>query len=240
VAVTLGATSPGIVALLAAYGAISGTVSEAGGTRHGLASVSVSVYSASIGATGYATTAADGTYTVSGLAAGTDYMVCFSGAGAKGGSSDATGYLDQCYDNQPTSGTPTPVAVTLGATRGGIDAVLVGGGAISGTVRDGGGTQHGLVSVQVSVYSASRGAYGSAATAADGTYTVTGLAAGTDYQVCFYASAASGGSSDATGYLDQCYDKQPTSGTPTPVAVTLGATRGGIDAALGVLAAAMP
>jgi len=240
VAVTLGATSPGIVALLAAYGAISGTVSEAGGTRHGLASVSVSVYSASTGANGYATTAADGTYTVSGLAAGTDYMVCFSGAGAKGGSSDATGYLDQCYDNQPTSGTPTPVAVTLGATRGGIDAVLVGGGAISGTVRDGGGTQHGLVSVQVSVYSASRGAYGSAATAADGTYTVTGLAAGTDYQVCFYASAASGGSSDATGYLDQCYDKQLTSGTPTPVAVTLGATRGGIDAALGVLAAAMP
>jgi hypothetical protein len=193
----------------------------------------VSVSSPSTGNHGYATTAADGSYTVTGLAAGIDYQVCYSAYAATGGSADALGYVDQCYDNLPPSGTRTPVAVTLGATRAGIDAVLVGGGAISGTVRDGGGTQHGLASVQVSVYSASIGAYGSATTATDGTYTVTGLAAGTDYQVCFYASGASGGSSDALGYIDQCYDNQPTSGTPTPVAVTPGATRSGVNAALG-------
>ena len=150
----------------------------------------------------------------------------------RAGPPDAPGYVDQCYNNQPTSGTPTPVTVTAGATTTGINAALAGAGAISGTVTDAGGTHHGLANVQVSVSSPSTGAYGSATTAADGSYTVTGLPAGTDYQVCFYASGATGGSSDALGYVDQCYNNQPTSGTPTPVTVTLGATRTGINAAL--------
>jgi hypothetical protein len=34
-------------------------------------------------------------------------------------------------------------------------------------------------------------------TAADGSYSIAGLATGTDYQVCFYASGATGGTSDA-------------------------------------------
>jgi len=59
-----------------------------------------------------------------------------------------------------------------------------------------------------------------------------GLEAAAEYQVCFWASGATGGSSDATGYVDQCYDAQPMSGTPTPVAVTAGATRSGVDASL--------
>jgi hypothetical protein len=70
-------------------------------------------------------TADDGSYTATGIPAGTDYQVCFSGSnGATGGSSDATGYLDQCYLNQPDSNTATPVAATLGATRTGINAAL--------------------------------------------------------------------------------------------------------------------
>src|SRR5665811_1601808 len=99
-----------------------------------------------------ATTAADGTYTVTGLAAGTDYQVCFDGSnGATGGSSDATGYVGLCYDNQPLGGTPTPVTVTVGATRAGTNAALAGGGAVSGTVTDAGGAHHGLANVQVNV-----------------------------------------------------------------------------------------
>jgi hypothetical protein len=73
-----------------------------------------------------------------------------------------------------------------------------------------------------------------AATAADGSYTVTGLAAGADYQVCFSATGATGGTSDALGYVDQCYDSQPTSGTPTPVTVSAGGTTTAVDATLGV------
>ena len=60
-----------------------------------------------------ATTAADGTYTVSGLDGRTDYTVCFLGSGGVGGA-PGFGYFDHCFDNQPTTGTPTPVAVILG------------------------------------------------------------------------------------------------------------------------------
>lgn len=235
VAVILGAPRVGVNAALAVAGGVSGTVSDAGGTKHGLANVSVTVYSPSNNGNANATTAADGTYTATGLAAGTDYLVCFYASGATGGSSDATGYINQCYDNQPISGLPTPVAVTVGATRTAVDGALVGGGAISGTVSDAAGTHHGLENVWVSVSSPSTETFVSANTAADGTYVMSGLPAGVDYTVCMTSAAtATGGSSDALGYLDQCYDNQPTSGLPTPVTVTPGESRVGIDAALAV------
>jgi hypothetical protein len=52
--------------------------------------------------------------------------VRFYGYGATGGASDATGYFDQYYDNQTSYGAATPVTVTAGATRTGINAALVG------------------------------------------------------------------------------------------------------------------
>ena len=238
VSVALGATTSDISAALVGAGAISGTVRDTGGTPQGLTNVFVSVSSPSNGAYEFATTAADGSYTVTGLEAATDYRVCFSASAATGGSSDATGYLDQCYDNQPISGTPTPVSVALGATTSNINAALVGGGAISGTVTDADGVPHGLANVQVQVFAPSSQSYWYATSAADGSYSVPGLEAAAEYQVCFWASGATGGSSDATGYDDQCYDAQPMSGTPTLVAVTAGVTTSDINAVL-VGAAAM-
>jgi hypothetical protein len=95
---------------------------------HGLAYVSVEVSSASTGDHGFAVTAAGGGYTVKGLDAATDYQVCFDGSAATGGSSDTAGYVGQCWQNQPTSGTPTPITLTSGATTAGINAALVGAG----------------------------------------------------------------------------------------------------------------
>jgi hypothetical protein len=235
VTVGLGATTDGIDVVLAAGGAISGVVTEAGGTQHGLADVQVSASSPSTGDVGTDYTAADGSYTVKGLAAGTDYTVCFNpswgGGGVTGGSTDEDGYPGECYDNQP-SGTPTLVTVALGATRAGTDAALGSYGAITGTVTEAEGTHHGLAGVQVVASSQSQSRYGFATTAEDGSYTVTGLAATTDYQVCFSPSGATGGSADAAGYLDQCYDKRPGQDTGTPVTVALNATTVGIDVAL--------
>jgi hypothetical protein len=126
VTVTVGATTHGINATLAVGGAIAGTVTDAAVAHNVLTDVQVSVSSPTTGANGYAWTGADGTYTVTGLPAGSDYQVCFSASGATGGTS-ANGYVDQCYDNQPVSGTPTPVTVTVGATTPGISASLAAG-----------------------------------------------------------------------------------------------------------------
>jgi hypothetical protein len=179
-------------------------------------------------------TGADGKYAVTRLPAADDYQVCFDASEATGGRpSDATGYADQCYDAQPTSGTATPVIVAAGETRTGTDAALAAGGAISGTVTDAADIHHGLAYVQVMVWSPSTQASGWAMTEANGSWLVKGLPAGTDYQVCFNGYSATGGSSDATGYAEQCWqNQQSNSGTQTPVTVTTGQTRAGINAAL--------
>ena len=231
VAVTSGVTTSGIDAALTAWGTISGTVTDAGGTHQGLANVNVMISSASTGAVGGGTTAADGTYSSNSLPAATDYKVCFIVNGATGGPGDAAGYVNQCYNNQSITATPTPVTVTPGVSTT-IGAALVRGGAVAGTVIDAGGSMHGLAHVSVEVSSASTGDHAWAATAADGSYTVQGLDVATDYQVCFHGSAATGGSTDTAGYLDQCWANQPTSGTPTPIALTSGATTTDINAAL--------
>jgi hypothetical protein len=189
----------------------------------------VNVSSPSTGAFNGTQTAADGTYTVTGLPTATDYQVCFNASGATGGHADTPGYVDQCYNNQPGTGPGTPVSVTAGVNRTGINAALAAGGAISGTVTDAGGTHQGLENVWVNVSSPSTGDYGTQ-TDASGNYTVA-VPPGTDYRVCFIADGVTGGSS-STGYVDECYNNQPPSGTPTPVTVTAGATTPGINAAL--------
>ena len=222
-----------------APGEISGTVTDAAGAQSGLENVSVSVTTGSSGnegppgTHGNDVTDANGSYTVTGLAAGADYTVCFSASTATtGGSSDVLGYVDECYDNEPITGeTPTLVTVTSGLTTLEIDAGLVGGGAVSGTVRDAGGTHQGLEHVDVTVVSEATGSNGTAVTDDAGGYRVTGLAGGEDYTVCFETSRATGGSSE-TGYVDECYDNQPSLGAPTSVHVTLGETTVGINADL--------
>ena len=100
-----------------------GLVTDAGGTHHGLMNVNVEVSSTTT--TYAAQTAADGTFTFTGLPAGTDYQVCFDGFFATDGASDALGYLSQCYNNQPRRGTRTPLTVTAGVSTIGTNAALV-------------------------------------------------------------------------------------------------------------------
>ena len=226
VEVRSGVTAAGINAALGAAGAVSGMVTDA--DLNPLVDVQVEVYSPSSNTSGVVLTATDGSYTVSSLAVGSDYQVCFFASLASGGANDATGYMDQCYNAQPT-GSPSPVTVNVGGNTSGIDAALIRAGAVSGIVTD--VAHNGLAGVTVDVYSPSAGTW-SAVTAADGSYAATGLPAGSDYQVCFYATYASGGTSDAAGYIDQCYDNQPTSGTPASVPVTVGHVTPGINAAL--------
>jgi hypothetical protein len=240
VPVSAGQTTSGIGAALGAGASISGTVTAATGNG-ALTGVQVDVFSSNGTAISSMRSAADGTYTVAGLAASaTGYIVCFDASTAPLGS--ATGYADQCYKNTawsgnslPPSGT-TPVPVTPGSAVTGVDAKLGAAGAIAGTVtaKSGGA---GLGGVSVHVYDSGGHLLADQDTGANGTYTLGGLTASTGYVVCFAAANASGGTSK-TGYADQCYKGVAWSGSQklpsgtTQVPVTAGSTVGGINAAL--------
>jgi hypothetical protein len=234
VTVTAGSVRANVNAALTASGGggISGTVADAGGAHHGLSGVDVTLSRQSTGYVTSVKTAADGTYAFTRLDPAADYEVCFDANEATGGSTDALGYVGECFDNQPTGGAPTPVSVVSGAVRTGVNGVLSAGGAVSGTVTDAAGTRHGLDGVSVQVVSDSTGSSKYGYTAADGSYRVTGLAPATDYRVCFSGESATGGSSDAFGYADECFDNRLPADSPTPVVVTAGAARSGVNAAL--------
>jgi protocatechuate 3,4-dioxygenase beta subunit len=183
-------------------------------------------------ATGYgvagAATSATGQFSVTGLTPGS-YLVCFVPQNDTTGHS-VTGYLPGCYRQQPYGygTTGTPVTVLAGKMTSGLVDYLPVAGALGGRVTDASG--QGIPGVFVSVFSDDPNQSGSSATTgADGSYTATGLAAGS-YQVCFDSQAAGGAS--ATGYLDECYDKLPPNYSGTPVPVTLGHLSAGINAVL--------
>ena len=228
---------------------LRGEVTDARG--RGISKATVEIRDASSGGTmAVAATAANGQFAVTGLAPGS-YSLCFqpgNGSTAHSG----TGYLPGCRRPQPTGSGSTGSSSTGSSSTGSSSSgtpvtVLAGrmsttllddpsvGGAVAGRVTDPAGT--GLAGVLVSAFDPSTPEYGPyvALTEQDGTYTVAGLAAGS-YQVCFHSHGASGAS--ATGYLDECYaDQPPNTTSATPVAVSLGQTSAGVDAALAVAGA---
>jgi hypothetical protein len=158
---------------------------------------------------GNAVTSADGSYTITGLTAGSYRVWVF-----------ADGYVSEFYDDTLDPVQATFVAVTEGAITPGIDFALSSGGSISGLVTDGSGApiEGALVDALLAEGCCS---FGGAQTAADGTYTVNDLS-GTSYLV--FASA--------TGFKSEYYDDTIDDSLATPVPVTPGATTSGIDFAL--------
>ncbi|MBC7590211.1 MAG: carboxypeptidase regulatory-like domain-containing protein, partial [Salinibacterium sp.] len=156
---------------------ISGTVSLAGSPTTKLADVSVSAYqpiAGGGGSFGYATTDADGNYTMSGLAAGT-YTVQYS-----------AGFPGSNVVSQATS-----VTLSAGQSLAGQDVSLQPGATISGTVSLAGSPTTKLADVSVSAYqpiAGGGGSFGYATTDADGNYSMNGLAAGT-YTVQYSAGS---------------------------------------------------
>ncbi len=153
---------------------------------------------------------ASGHYSIENLAAGT-YIIEFYGFewGAH-----------EFYDDAPTRETATPVVVMAGEATTGVDAELVLGGQISGTITMEGGAPAtgGYVSVM-----ADGGNYvGGSGVDASGNYNATGLPAGT-YLINFSGFDAA---------ADEWYDDSLGSGSATPVAVIAGETTTGVDAEL--------
>ncbi len=203
-------------------GSISGTVTAADGGA-ALAGICVTATPPG-GETGSATTASDGSYTISGLAPNS-YSVEFSiGCGNTGN------YAPQWWDGAASQTSGTPVSITGGSTIGSIDAQLVTGGTISGTVTaaEGGAP---LAGICVAVDGPGYGQpgftpAGTAVTASDGTYTVTGLAQN-QYTVEF-----SEGCGNSGGYGTQWWEDASSAMSASDVQVNTGSTVGSIDAQL--------
>ncbi len=219
VAVESGAITPGIDFALDRAGAIAGTVTDAA-TGAPLADIRVEIRDQSGSWVGDVYTDGSGSYTVGGLTAGTYFAH----------TDTYQNYLDELYDDlpchrgcDPTAG--TPIAVSLGATTGGIDFALDLGGTVSGTVTDAATGEP--IYTKVSLWAADGSEVDD--DYCSGPFSFAGLPGGT-----YFAKAA-----DRTGdrYLAELYDDivclpgcDPTAGTP--IEVTPGTTTTGIDFAL--------
>jgi hypothetical protein len=217
---------------LVAGGEISGRVTDADGNPVSGVKIVPMPVGSSLSAGGYGPTAADGTYDITSLEAGT-YRLCFVAEEASGGRS-TTGYLGQCYAGFPLPfgsglGKPvqgTDIVVEPGRADTGIDASLADGGAIGGTVTGPDGQPRPGVTVLVRQGSF---LYGNVSTGTDGTYRVNGLRADT-YSVCFFPQPGDQ-VPPPSGLLSQCFDNAKPSSDQN-VAVTLGQVTDHIDAHL--------
>jgi 5-hydroxyisourate hydrolase-like protein (transthyretin family) len=219
VAVTAGATRSGVDVTLVAPAHITGTVKNVADV--GLAAISVNVYclDGSGDWTPFASvnSGPGGAYDVGNLTGGT-YRVGFQDG--------SYNYVGQFFSGKPDVGSADDVVVGAGATAPGIDATLTAAGRITGTVKDAGAA--GLAGIWVIPYrSNGLGGWqqaGGVHTAADGTYSLGGLSAGT-YRVSF---------SDPTHglYVTQYYNNKTVYQQADVIVVGAGATTAGIDATL--------
>ncbi|MFL6154473.1 MAG: carboxypeptidase regulatory-like domain-containing protein, partial [Marmoricola sp.] len=194
-------------------GAVAGTVTNSHGDP--LAGVCVDVFNSDSDEEATGCTDASGHYTSRGLPAGT-WTVRFD---------DREGqHLRQYYDGASTSQSATPVTIAVGQITGNIDATLVLGGSVSGTVTDADSGDP-LADVCVDVFDDDDEAF--TCTDDAGHYTSPGLPTGS-YTVNFDDNSGS-------GHRGEFYDGTTNQDDATPVAVTLGQNTPGINASLVLL-----
>lgn len=237
--VTAGGTASKTNVTLGMGGLITGKVSLPAGTPpEWRQAVSVSANALEGGSYGYASLTQDGTYTVYGLAAG-NYRVQFTGNTyyPPSGSPVRLNLIPEYYDDATTYEAAKAVAVTKGGTTSGIDATLAPGATISGKVtlpRDVPARWATSVSVSASPATGSGpSAYGYVGS--DGSYTLTGLVAGT-YKIFFSPSSTSWNpdtqQSERTNLVPEYYDDALDWSSAKTVTVAAGDTKTGINAAL--------
>lgn len=205
---------------LGATGSISGTVTDAS-THAPIEGILVCAYSEDFEFEEFeescAATGADGKYTVAGLAPG-EYQVEFW--------PKELNYLRQFYNGKSSFGEADTVNVATGAITG-IDAAMVEGGKIEGTVIDS-SSKAGIEGVLACAFGEGGGNFVEkcAVTDASGAYTIAGLPTGASYKVEFWPGF------EGLDYLFQYYDGAASFEDADPVSVTTGATTPGIDAEL--------
>jgi Carboxypeptidase regulatory-like domain len=240
VQVTAPRAETGVNQRLAASGTISGTVDGSSSARPLAQACVVVVPISPKGSYGSAITGNNGTYQVTGLAAGR-YQVYFGDPfcpftsfvfGPFGLLFHGTNLAPQWYSDQATRSAAKQVTVKAAGNTIGIDASLALDGGISGTVTD---ESHAPVAGEcvtaVPASPAPDPLSGQtldnvlAVTAADGTYALVDLPPG-NYQVQFSAGCGD------SGFATQWWDDVPSAQTATSVVVPAVATVTGINAVL--------
>jgi hypothetical protein len=202
------------------YGQITGSASDSA-TKAALAGICVKAYNSSGGVLASAQTDSSGAYTLSSVPEGSAVVGFSSGCGAGN-------YLAQYYNDKSSLVSADPVGVSAGATTSGINAAMLAGGQITGTVTAA-ATKAALAGICVQAYDSSGAGVASAQTNASGVYTLSALAAGS-YHVGFADCAA--GPDNAGTYVTQYYNGKATLASADPIAVAAGATTSGINAAM--------
>jgi protocatechuate 3,4-dioxygenase beta subunit len=149
---------------------ISGNVKGTVGTTENLTGAYVEVYGADGSLQTGASTDTAGNYTVAPLAAGTYTMRINEPSGSA--------YAFEWWNNKTTKTDATAFTLTAGQAMTGANVVLTKGATISGTVASKGTPNVNLSGASVSAWAADGTMAGSASTSSEGTYTITGLAAG--------------------------------------------------------------
>jgi hypothetical protein len=210
VAVTDGETVRGINGVLPVSGAVTGTVrSTSGAPLDGVCVVGP------LGAAAYVevetATLPNGTFTLPDLPAGR-YKIAFEPAC----------FISGTWTYVRTS---SRVTVRSGSTTSGVDATLMPGGSITGTVTAPGGASSAEICV-VAVGATAREETEVAATRAGGSYSIVGLLPGT-YDVEF-----TNGCGNSTEFVAQWWMDVTSQSLATPVTVPSGSAATGIDATL--------
>jgi hypothetical protein len=216
VSATVGQTTTGIDAQLAAGGAISGRVTDSTGTN-GIANVDVQFYDLNQYWLNSVATDSSGYYTIYGLPAG-NYKIQFTTDWASGS------YVGEWYNDKSSFSTADLVSVSVGLTTTGIDAQLADGATISGRVTDSTGT-NGIANVHVQMFNTAYNWMQRGYTDNDGYYTIRGISAG-DYKIEFRTNDVPG------NYAGEWYNDKGTFNSADTLSVTAGQTVTGIDAQL--------
>ncbi|MGO9457941.1 MAG: beta strand repeat-containing protein, partial [Acidimicrobiales bacterium] len=232
VTVTAGKTTPTIDATVVLGGTISGTVTSAA-TKTPISNICVGVTGMFHGTLVYvnAFTKSTGTYSIAGLPAGS-YKVSFTVgrlcAGPKSGN-----YATQWYSGVATESVAGTVTVTSGHTTTTINAAMLAGGTIKGTVTTkalGLGLQRGCI--EAVPVGGSQPVNFTTTNAPDGSYVLTGLAAGS-YKIEFQtADPFKPGNCGPSKFVTQWYDGKFTQTTAQVITVTNGSTHSGVDAVM--------
>jgi predicted RNA-binding protein with TRAM domain len=220
VTVNAGSTTPFVNAAMLEAGTITGTVTDAigGGPVAGVCVYITTSYTPP----GFynAVTASDGTYSIPNLAAGSYRVEFASGCG------NPDAWTVQWYNNQSNSGSATLAVVANGSTTSAVNAALIPNSTISGTVTAaiGGAPLVGMCVNETQITGGTSSGY--AITQTGGTYSLTGLSAGT-YTIEFTPGCGNSGN-----YADQWYDAAISSESADLVSVAEGGTTGSVNAAM--------